>query len=106
MTTVTIYHNNREITTELIQHEFYIVEDSSKQLFWYEKKTNTTRSGEFKFWLQTVDYEPSIPFIPPEWQLIIDGIWMEKKFYHELEDLKGKVLELMYEDYRFVFQID
>jgi hypothetical protein len=106
MTTVTIYHNDEEILTEPIQHEFYIVEDAPEQLFWYEKKTDTPRSGVFKFWLQAVDYEPSIPFVLPDWQLIIDGVQMEKGLYHELEDLKGKVLELIYEGYRFVFQID
>ena len=106
MTAVTIYYNDKEITTEPIQHEFYIVEDSSGELFWYEKDPGPSRTGVYKFWLQSVAYNPRILFVLPDWQLIMDNIWLEKKFYSEIEDLKGKVLELVYEAYRFVFQID
>ncbi len=107
MATVDIFVASKQIAAISIRHEFYIAETSAGQIFWYEhKKDSPFKGGEFQIWLQSVDYEPRILFVMPHWQLIIDGNWMEKKFYSELGDLKGKKVELQYKEYSFVFQID
>jgi hypothetical protein len=40
----------------------------------------------------------------PDWKLIIDEVWMEKKFYEDIKDIEGKEVELRYKDHWFVFQ--
>jgi hypothetical protein len=106
MTSVAIYYKNKKLREEIIHREFYIVEDPSGQLFWYEKDPDVSRSGTYKVWIQSIGHTPRILFVLPDWQLIIDDVWMEKKFYSNIENLEGKKLELRNKEYKFVFQID
>lgn len=103
MPTITIYQNNNEIGHETINQEYYIVETPTEELIWFEKEIN--RPGTVKIWLQIRGNKPLLCFVLPDWQLIINGIWMEKKFYQDLEDLSGKEVELRYKEHRFVFHL-
>jgi hypothetical protein len=107
MTSITIYKGKHEIFRETIYQEFHIVESPSGELFWYENM-DVNRPGVSKIWLQASE-TPRLPFVLPDWQLIIDNTWMKNKFYEDVQDLidlRGKVIELRYREYRFVFQID
>jgi hypothetical protein len=89
---------------DTIVHEFYIFEDSTNRLFWHEKNPTSNILGVYKFWLQSIDLTPRILFVLPDWQIIIDDVWLEKKFYSEME-LSHDVREvkLLYNEYQFVF---
>lgn len=104
MTTVTVYVNSKIVFFEVINHEFYIVEASTGELSWFEKD-DSNKTGTIKVWLQSTDYTPRLLYVLPDWQLIIDNVWMEKKFYSELEGLEGKTIELRCNNYRFIFSI-
>lgn len=109
MTTITVYQNDKEVVCQKISQEYYIVETSQGELIWYEKEQSSP--GVLKIWLhKTMQANGSesflLRYVLPDWQLIIDGVWMEKKFYEDIEDLFGKILELQYKDYRFVFQFN
>jgi hypothetical protein len=111
MSTITIYEHDKEISRENINQEYYIVETSAGELFWFEKEPLKPRGGVIKIWLQNRKQQNGkdaflLCYVLPDWQLIIDGIWMEKKFYEDVDNLSGKSLELRYKQYRFVFQFD
>lgn len=108
MSTVTIYKHNDEMFHETIHQEFYVSEGYDGELFWYGSEGGN-KPGVFKLWLLITDEFVKMPFIWPDWQLIVDDVWMEKKLYGDVEELielRGKVVELRYKEYRFVFQID
>jgi hypothetical protein len=108
MSTITVYKDKDEVFYNTLYQEFQVLEDSTGKLFWDEtKKINSP--GVIKVWLQVVGSTLRLPFVLPDWQLIIDGVWMAKRFYQDVEEsvkLKGKVVELRFEEYRFIFQID
>jgi hypothetical protein len=111
MTTITVYKDDNEINHESIKQEYYIAEASSGELFWHEKELYPPRGGALKIWLQNRIQQNGVDafllcYVFPDWQLIIDGVWMEKKFYQDMDNLNGKQLELRYKEYRFVFQFD
>jgi hypothetical protein len=111
MTTITVYKDTNEISHENIKLEYYIVETSLGELFWFEKEPSPTTGGSLRIWLQN-RIQPNgqdsflLCYVLPSWQLIIDGVWLEKKFYEDIRNLSGNNLELRYEEYRFVFQFD
>ncbi len=107
MTTVTIFQNSEQIDLIRIKKEFYIVEKSDGELYWYERVENSPyKTGVLEIWLQSVAYDPRILYVSADWQIIIDDLWMEKKFYSELENLQGKKVELRYKNFGFVFNFD
>lgn len=103
MHTVTIYKDDDAIDHRTIELEFLIIETPSGELRWFEKDVSSP--GVIKIWLQIREGNPLLCFVLPDWQVIIDGIWMEKKFYQDIEELEGKEVELRYGKYRFVFQL-
>src|SRR4030095_15614055 len=109
MTTITVDKDTKKISHEIIKLEYYIVETSLGELFWFEKEPDPPRGGSLRIWLQN-RIQPNgqdsflLCYVLPSWQLIIDGVWLEKKFYEAIDNLSGKTLELRYEEYRFVFQ--
>ena len=108
MSTVTVYRDDHEVFHHTIHQEFCVVEAPNGELFWHGTEA-INRPGVIKVWLYAANSILKWRFILPDWQLIIDDTWMEKKFYEDLEDLmelKGKVVELRYKVYRFVFQFD
>lgn len=107
MTTVSIFRDLEQIDSSSIKNEFYIVKRQSGELYWYEHSgTATYKTGVLEIWLQSVAYEPHLLYVPADWQTIIDGIHLKKKFHLHIENLKGKAVELQYKDLRFVFQFD
>jgi hypothetical protein len=111
MTTITVYKADNKISHENIKQEYYIVESLLGDLLWFEKEPDPPRSGAIKIWLQnriksTGQDSFLLCYVLPSWQVIIDGVWMEKKFYEDITKLSGKTLELRYEEYRFVFHFD
>jgi hypothetical protein len=109
MATVTVYKGDEEVSHENVNQEYYIVESSSGELFWYEQGQSSP--GTLKIWLQNRIERSGkdsflLCYVLPDWQLIIDGVWMEKKFYEDIDNLRGKNVELRYKDFRFVFQFE
>ena len=110
MATITVHKGNEEVSHEIINTECYIMETSSGELFWYEQE-RSSQGGALRIWLQN-RIEPSgkdsflLCYVLPDWQLILDGIWMEKKFYQDIDNLSGRNVELRYKEFRFVFQFD
>lgn len=102
MATVEVFQNRKSIFTGFFKRNLYIEEDhASGEIFWSIDGQNK-RVGVIRSWIRRSDSSPQILGVLPEWQLIIDGIPQEKKFYETVEDLKDKIIELEYQDYRFV----
>jgi hypothetical protein len=38
MSTITVYKNGKELTSETIKREYYIIETSAGELFWFEEE--------------------------------------------------------------------
>ena len=90
MTTISIFRDSEQIDTLPIKKQFYINENPEGELYWYESIEDAPyRTGVFQIWLQSIGYNPKIFLVPPNWQLIIDDVWMEKKAYFNLENLDG-----------------
>jgi hypothetical protein len=104
MSFVEIYQNGIKIGTESPKRNFYIVEDpTSGEIFWDADPGPIARPGAIRIWVQTIDTNPQIAFVLPEWQLSINEIPLEPKLHDSVEDLKGKLVELRHEGYRFLF---
>ncbi len=91
-----IYRNNKKIESKEFRGHFYILKDLTGHICW----TSDDEKGgnEILIWIRS-DY--SVPFIRPDWQLIIDGIPLPKKF-HTTVELSGKHVNFQYSDYEFV----
>ena len=100
-----IYKEDHEVFHTTIHQEFYIAQAPIGELFWHEI-TDVKRPGVLKIWLKIINKTTKLSFVLPDWQLIINGVEMEKNFYEDIEDLEGKEVELRYKEYRFVFQFD
>lgn len=108
MSNVKVFHNDEEVFQSNISDQFSIRETSTGDLVWFDDN-NTKQYGDLQVWVQAIDaidLEPRLAFLYPQWQLIVDSVRMEQKFYNIVEYLKGKEVELQYKDYRFVFQFD
>lgn len=104
MNTIDIYLADKRIESKNFIGNFYIIKDSgTDELFWKAdgEQDPLSRTGEFQIWIQRANTAPLISFVRPDWQLILDGIVMEQVFYSEV-DIAGKVVELKYDNYRFV----
>jgi hypothetical protein len=103
--TIDIYWARKKIAFKNFIGNFYIVKDlETNELFWeadQEQRYPSTRIGEFQIWIQQANSAPQISFVRPDWQLVIEGIVMERAFYTEV-DIAEKTVELKHEDYRFV----
>ena len=106
MAFVEIYHKKNKIGTEHFRLEFYIIESLSGEIYWYTGEQPKSGGGEIKIWVQRANTVPRILTVLPDWQLFIDGVRQESKFYDSVENLSGKVVELRHKDYRFVFRFD
>lgn len=104
MITVEIFHNGTQISTEYFKRSFYILQEkfSGGELFWSVDDTNP-RAGVIVSWVQLADTNPRIAGVLPDWQLVIDEIKQDIKFYPEVENLRGKLVELRHNEYQFVF---
>ena len=105
MSTIKVFRNDEEVFQSNISNQFHIHEDLTGDLNWSED-LGPASQGIRQIWIQAIGFDPMIAAVFPHWQLIINGVWMEKKVYPIVEHLKGKEVELQYKDYRFVFQFD
>jgi hypothetical protein len=103
MSSVTVYQNDKQVFHANILDQFHIEAIPTGELIWYEV-TEIEQNATRQVWIQKIGFDPKVAFLCPDWQLVIDGVWMEKKFYPEVEYLKDKKVELRYKEYRFVFQ--
>ena len=106
MAFVEVYYRNTRIDIEHFKREFYISERLTGELFWYTGERPKSGGGVFKIWVQMADTTPRITPVLPDWQLFIDGVRQESKFYDSLEDLSGRIVELRYKEYKFVFHFE
>ena len=107
MTIVSIFRGSEQIDSLSIKNEFYIIKHQSGKLYWYEhSETSSYKTGVIEIWLQSVVHEPRILYVPASWQITIDNVQLEEKFHQGIENLKGKMVELKHEEFRFVFQFD
>ena len=101
MPTVVITHEAVYKETVKISRSFYILEDFlTKKILWDSDGQNP---GIINAWLQYADTEPQFVGVLPSWQVEIDGLTLEKKFYEEIVNLKGKKVCLHRDDWEFVF---
>ena len=107
MTYVEIYHKGAKLVSEPVKYSFLIAKnDPSGDISWERDDQSNPGEGTVNAWIQSASFNPRILGVLPEWQLIIDGEKMEPKFYNEIENLKGKIVELQHGDYRFVFHFE
>ena len=102
MPSVKIYHSDLQIATCSFKYSFTIVKILSGELYWNADE-DKGKSGEINIWVQHASTKPGILFVPPDWQLIINGVEFESRLYDGVENLAGKVVELRHQDYRFIF---
>jgi hypothetical protein len=103
MAKVEVHIDNIQIYSDSFKRDFYISESLSGELFWYTSENPKLGGGIFKSWIQMADNTPRILTVLPDWELIIDGVVQELKFYDSVENLAGKLVELRYNKYRFIF---
>ena len=118
MLTINIYKSGKKIDTKSFKKNFYILKDE-QGLYWetgeeqYEKAEiardnkelgkTLRKGGVFEIWIRArLSLSPAdIQLIKPDWQLIIDGIVMERGVYADVY-VSGKTIELVHGEYRFV----
>jgi hypothetical protein len=106
MAKVEVFIGSEIVSANTFWRSFYVFQDySSGKLFWHSGDEEA-EVGIYKLWIQQADTAPRIAFVLPDWLLIIDGVQQEQKIYEDVDDLAGKVVELLHEDYRFVFHFD
>jgi len=103
MSLVEIYYRQTRIAIEKIERNFFVMESLSGELFWQADPQSGDKVGEIKIWVQHADTAPRILGVLPDWQLVVDGVPMEARFYDSIENLKDKIVELQYKKYRFEF---
>jgi len=108
MPEVDIYYNGKKIETKQFSRSFYIIKElGSERLYWEtgQEQRSSQEGGEIHIWIQTVSSSPRVRrriiFVRPDWQLVVDGTIMEKRFYTELE-VEGRAIELRYNNYCFI----
>lgn len=102
MTFVDIYLGETEIERLEFWRNFYIEQDSAGSLFWDIDGRNP-KVGTIKAWIQFGDSDPRIVGILPDWQVVVDGVSLEKRLYEDISSLKKKKVELVKDRYRFIF---
>ena len=108
MTTVRIYHTGIEIDSVTFQGSFLIVRHNDGTRSWRVDGEPVLREGgEIELWLLESANPPSIQFLPPGWQLIVDDEMCfardETKLDRFTVPIKGSIAELKYDDLSFVF---
>jgi hypothetical protein len=100
---VEIYLKGAPVGVECFKRSFYIVETLSGDILWHAGEQKDSRRGEIKVWIQQADTSPRILYVLPDWQVFINGVEQESRFYDSIENLNGQVVELRYREYQFVF---
>ena len=104
MLTMHIYQAGRKVASEEFQNKFFITKEVAEdRLFWEadEEQDSSKKGGVFQIWILGASSTPMIAFIPPGWQLTIDGVMLNQGIYEHIS-VRGRAVELRYGDYRFV----
>lgn len=107
MPTVDIYSTGKRIDSKTFRNQFMIVtEENDYGLRWEaDEETGTRRGGGILVWIRTF-HPPEIHFIPPGWELIVDGVMVvgkESKASARFEiEVHGKIAEIRRDDLRFI----
>ena len=104
MPTIHIYQDGKKIESKEFRDQFYIIKNiDNDRLYWEtgEEQRLSARGGVIHIWIQNASSCPKISFVRTDWQLIIDGVALERNLYEQI-DVSGKTIELRYRNYQFV----
>ncbi len=100
-----VYRGEAKIASFTFDRDLRImrdIPDITGELRW--RQYHESGGGDVLIWLQ-MGRDTGILVVPPDWQLIVDGVPWEQKAHVKVRGLTGKAVELRYRDYRFVFQL-
>lgn len=109
MPTVDIYRGGRKIDSKNFRSQFMIVAEENEYGFRWEadEETGSKRGGGILVWIRAFR-PPNIHFIPPGWELAVDGVTVVEKDSKDLTrvdiEVCGEVAEIRHGDFRFVCQ--
>jgi hypothetical protein len=110
MPAIDIYFANMKIDTRGFQRDFMIVaEQNGNKLRWEaDEETASKKGGAIMVWIRAALHPPEIHFVPPGWELFIDGVVVVEKDSKASArfdiEVHGKVAEIRHDDFRFVCQ--
>lgn len=103
-----VYRAGRKIASKSFRKSFYIVKELGVDVLRWEadeEQNSPQQGGIIHVWVQLVSLAPvaryQISFVRSDWQLIMDGMSKERRFYPKIEIETG-VIELRHNDYNFV----
>ena len=107
-----VYKAQTQIDSRKFSKEFMIVEADHSEIIWSsdgEPAPRKDRIESILIWVKAGKRPPEIDFVPPEWELIVDGQTMLGKNIVTYSSrthipVKGSIAELRYDDLRFVFR--
>jgi hypothetical protein len=107
MASVEIYRKQVKVQVKNFLQDFWILEDvSSGDLFWRTDFQTDSRRAVIKIWVQRAATLPEILFVPPDWDISINGQKIKPLAHESIENLHGKIVELVYKDYTFVLHFE
>lgn len=98
-----IFRNTEIIGTTTFHRQLMIWEDLGGNLRWeMDDKLREARVEIIRIWALRESEGYFIRFVLPTWTLIIDGMMYEPELYQDI-NLNGRLVELKFQDYHFVF---
>ena len=97
---ITISPPQQAEETHVFYNTFGIFEEQPGVLSWFADHQTVSRGGTYQIWVQSAASDPTIVFVLPEWQLIIDDQVYESAFYQHIA-IGGRIIELRYMGYTF-----
>jgi hypothetical protein len=107
MSTVDIYRGTKKIDSKNFRSHFMIVTEENEYGFRWEadEETASRRGGGILVWIRALR-PPNIHFIPPGWELVVDGVMIVEKDSKDSKrddiQVQGEVAEMRHDDFRFV----
>ena len=105
MPTMHIYRAGRKIASKEFQNRFDISKEiRGDELFWEaDEEQHLPKGGIFQIWLWGASSTPMIAFVAPGWQVILNGVTLERRLCDDHIWINGNTaVELQHNDYRFV----
>ena len=110
--TIEIYQHGTKIDTKSFTRDFVIVMDQKgDKLRWeIDGEPASKQGGSILVWVKIAMRPAEIHFIPPGWELIIDGKTIIDKNYQGRDrfdrEVNGKIIEIQHNEYKFVCSLD
>jgi hypothetical protein len=113
MTKVNVYRAGTKIDSREFQGNFLIIRYDSHKFAWGVDGESilkpVLKRGHIMIWFIAAGQPPRINFIPPKWQLSVDGaiIFEGNEVDKDRFDIpiNGRVVELIHEDLSFIFHL-